>query len=193
MRFWYVTAALLLLAIGWQVGARAVEPVTVIVQDTVALSELERRLDAQRIRGDGLVAAMENRQVLAPDTIWVTDTLVSPPDTVFEFIRVNERGNLTASRFTIEGELYAPQITTYNVSDCDEGFQLEGGTVICDKARWGHLYLLSSISPAYASAGLRWTPGYKSKWALEAMYRHGRDELELGSWHIQATIAWELF
>lgn len=193
MRLWHVIVAVFLLATGWQVGARAGEPVTLVVQDTVALEELERRLEAQRIRGDGLMAALENRQARGPDTVWVTDTLVSPPDTVFEFIRLNERGNLTASRYTRDGELYAPQVTTYNVSDCDEGFQLEGGTVICDKARFGHLYLLTALSSSYAGAGLRWTPGYKSRWALEAMYRQGRDELELGAWHIQATIAWELF
>ena len=168
-------AILLAASAGW-----ALKPSAVVVQDTVRVelppTELLDRIDALQIESGGWRARFEGREERPPSVIY---TVRPPPDTVFAAVRVGAGGWATLAPFIRADSLYTPEIWEgIDLSDCDEGFSISGGDIVCDKARLGHVqaflrltggYTLpgAPTSPVGAATGLEWAPSYRSTWGVE--------------------------
>ena len=162
-----VIVGVILLALGWAFGSKDTPPQIVTVRDTVALKVYAQRLERARIETEGLRARLEDVQSRPPRTITHTDTLVLPPDTVFRFVTVDSRGSLSVDMLIQSGTnkvARAPELHAgMDVSDCDDGWAIQSGTVVCDRARLGHLYLgLNTGTEIWAGAW--WEPSYRSPW-----------------------------
>jgi len=148
--------------------------------DTVSAARYQRMvLNLQRER-DGLRARLEAVESRGPRIITRTDTVVQPPDTVFlPIISASARGKLTLPALiadTLDG--YRPEIWQgFDVSDCDDGWSVQNGVLVCDRPRLGHLSwglqvgfgmdFLSRTAvadPVIAELGLWWQPTYRSTW-----------------------------
>lgn len=180
---WLAIAAMLLFA-GDAIGKKVrgiPEAITNTVIQTVAPAEYTAILEDYALPEGGLRGFIEGIEERNPAVIIRTDTLVPPPDTVIRFLSVGDDGNLTVEILTdtiIQVDtlaqtdtLYVPQVRTgINVADCDEGFTVQAGQVLCNRARLGHLYLGPSASLKNAGAFLLWEPSYRSLWRFEAGY-----------------------
>jgi hypothetical protein len=124
------------------------------------------------------LAGMERR---TPTRITVYDTIISVErDTVILFASVDSKGVLTIDAGVPDATGHRPVSATGIItSDCDDGWLLRGTTVICNRARMGHLSIIARAGVAadqlamppvvvpVAEGGLRWTPSYRSQWAVE--------------------------
>ena len=172
-------AILLAASAGWALKPEVVNTIhdTVIVE--LPPTELLNRIDALQIESDGWRARFEGREERRPSVIYTTDTVVVAPDTVFAAFRIDAGGLATLAPLIRADSLYAPQIWEgIDLSDCDEGFSIIAGKIVCDKARLGHLEAFLALSGGYpilggtqdafdASAGFQWTPSYRSTWNVE--------------------------
>ena len=181
----------------WGVAFVALGATFAPARDRVATFEVTRivRLPAGQfgdsvadlpLEADGLRARLAGREERYPQTILVTDTLVLPPDTVIQVLRVNSEGNLTTGLLIVqdsaETELRAPEIhRDIPVGDCDDGWSWSAGQVVCDRSRFGHLsafvdirlaadvrLLSSPQEPAPAAfvpaIGAYWERSFRSPW-----------------------------
>ena len=148
---------------------RDVERIVVTHTDTIEVAPA-----AWVAERDSLLLEAAKGLQRAPRVIVRTDTLVQAPDTIVEIFLVDETGSATISTLVQADSLYAPEIHKgVFVGDCDDGFGWQAGTVVCDKARFGHLYggvelgaviqSLSSLSFA-PNIGIYWEPSYRSPW-----------------------------
>jgi hypothetical protein len=175
-----VVVALLLWLAGYHVASRGTisQPSTTV--STYDALQLANRLEQERARVTGLRARLEGLESRTPDTLYMVDTIVMPPDTVFETVTVRD-GTLVSSWITRLEEGWSPRVSVYTVRDCDEGFSLTGGTVVCDRARAGHLYATAELESGRAALGLAWTRsndspwyftfGYDGEWRVGVLYR----------------------
>ena len=163
-----IIAALVILWVGVQCGPQA--PPTTVVREIVP-EALADSLEALRMEREGLLARIRGVEERLPETIYVTDTLVTAPDTVFRFLTVDSRGLLSYSRLTRTDSLYSPALVSrVRVVDCDSGYQVDERGVTCDKARLGHLWLAADINIGYSSLGLLWRHTYRSNFEVYAGY-----------------------
>lgn len=173
-----VAAILLFVGKAW---GSAGAPAVVTRIDSVPPAAYRARLAELAIDRDGLRARLEGIESRPPEVIVRTDTLIAPPDTVVRYVTVNSRGRLT---YELLGQredttaLYAPELHEgVNVSDCDEGWQIQNGDVVCDPTRLGHLYVVAGVGRYDALAGLEWEPSYRSLWEFSAgrAFTYNRD------------------
>ena len=167
---------------GWALRPDVVETITDTVIVELPPTELLDRIDELQIENEGIRARLEGRELRAPSVIYKTDTVVGSPDTVFAALRIDAGGVATIAPLILGSDSipgYRPEIWTgIDLSDCDDGLSVTGGTIVCDKARLGHLEaflrltgghpLLPGTSDIFqASTGLLWTPSFRSTWAVE--------------------------
>lgn len=146
--------------------------------DTVAPADYQDQLRAFYMERDGLRARLEGIESRAPEVIVITDTVVTAPDTVYSFVNVDSRGELSievltrADDATEVGSMlpdstpirYRPSLYTgIDISDCDDGFQLRAGEVLCNRSRLGHAWVGPELSRS-PSVSLWWKPNYRSPW-----------------------------
>jgi hypothetical protein len=167
-----VLIALLFWLAGYHVASRRPisQPSTTV--STYGVLQLSERLERERARVTGLRAQLEGLESRAPDTLYIVDTIVMPPDTVFETVTVRD-GTLVSSWITRLEEGWSPRISVYTVRGCDEGYSLTGGTVVCDRARAGHLYATAELESGRATLGLAWTRSNDSPWYFTFGYDGG--------------------
>jgi hypothetical protein len=132
----------------------------------------------ERLRRE--LAGIERR---APRTVTVYDTIVDlRQDTVILAARVDGSGVLTLDVATPDSAGHRPATARgIRLGDCDDGWTVRGLDVQCNRARLGHLSVIGragvetrpaaypelTAAPAI-EAGIRWTPSYRSTWAVEA-------------------------
>jgi hypothetical protein len=164
---------------GWALKPGVVKTIrdTVIVE--LPPTELLDEIEDLAIENRGIRARLEARELRAPSVIYTTDTVVPPPDTVIVSFRVDAGGVATLAPLIRRDSLYAPEIWSgINLSDCDEGFSIVNGNVVCDRARLGHVEAFLRLTGGAglsgdsgdvfgASGGLQWTPSYRSGWAVQ--------------------------
>ncbi len=159
-----------------RVGRAAVETVTQVLPD----SALQRIAREAIINSVGLRARLEGVREIPPDTIYVAgDTVRVPPDTVLApIIKFSiEDGQVRFNPLYLTGDsipLYRAESRVTSFGDCDEGLSIEGNRVICDPARFGHLYAFGDLGVArdwfdptpslLGGGGLRWEPSFRSPW-----------------------------
>jgi hypothetical protein len=160
---------LLLVAVGYSF-ARAGEPTVVTVTDTVTVDEYKSIADDLLIERDGLLSRLRGITERAPEVVYVVDTLIAAPDTVIRFVTVDGSGRLSYEMLSARDSLYAPEIRSrINVSNCDDGYQVLNGSVLCNKALLGHLWVGAGIwgEPQIMAW---WRPSYRSSWELGVGY-----------------------
>ncbi len=140
--------------------ALAPEPEVVTEVREVTPQALQDTLDGLRIKNEGLVAKLKGIESRPPRVILRTDTVVSLPDTVYSFVDVRG-GNLTFDLFS------RPDSTRelhqgVNIRDCDDGYQINAGVVLCNKARLGHLWLAGEFAYPLPSIGVVWRKSFSS-------------------------------
>lgn len=173
-----IVVGLFLVAVGVQLGQATSSTVVVPVRDTVTASYYSKVVRDLRLANTGLRARLEGVHAVQPERILVVDTLYAPPDTVLRFVRVeNDRlaveNLITVSDVTPNADSVAganvrvrPELHAgFDISRCDDGFEVSAAGVICDPARFGHLYVGGVVSKDPA-LGLWWEPAYRSPWEL---------------------------
>ena len=149
----------------WGGAGRTVEVVTRV--DTVAPADYQDQLRAFYLERDGLRARLDGIESREPTVIVITDTVIQPPDTIYSFINVDDGGDLTLEVLTpavnTPGMVTPSLYTGIDISDCDEGWQVRAGAVLCNRARLGHLWVGPELSrsPGFAAW---WRPSYRSPW-----------------------------
>ena len=185
MKKYLAVAALLLLSfsVGYAVKPRWQVPLGPGRTDTVAAEQLLHRIENLTLERDGLRARLESVQSRPPAVVVRTDTVVTPPDTVFlPVLRTTAAGRLTIPVLIADSlpGTYRPEVWRgFDTSDCDDGWSVQDGVLVCDRARLGHIGLgvASSFStdfdtqrpaafPLIAEVGLYWTPSYRSTWEV---------------------------
>lgn len=161
--------------------------------DTVAPAEFYRAVTELAIEKEGLRARLEGRESRRPSVVVRTDTVVTPPDTVYDALRVTAAGTLTTSSLIrVAPDSVTPELAQgIPIGDCDEGLYVANGEVVCDRARFGHLHVLANVSlsakqaeitfapEVSARSGAYWEPSYRSPWRVSLTY--GIDQrLEIG-------------
>lgn len=167
------------------------EPVTVTRTDTIPPAAMVNEVQNLRLANHGLRAKLAGQEAVVPSTITVTDTLVTPPDTVLQLVRVEDQ-TLTLAPLIKGDSLWAPEIHRFDIAGCDDGFSWNAGELVCDRARLGHLALYAEagvaghpFSPipnlAYqAAVGVQWTPSFRSGWRVStALAMDGRATLTI--------------
>ena len=186
-------AGVALLALGYCAHREPGETVVVTRVDTVPYSQFRDSLKHERLEAEGLRAKLAGRSTLEPRTILRTDTLVTPPDTVVQSIRLYANGGLSLAPLIHADSLYRPELHRFDVSACDDGFAWNAGVLVCDKARLGHLYVYArqgldtgfpfrreDFMGAPTEAGIEWTASYRSGWRVStALARDGRTSLAI--------------
>lgn len=172
-----VVAALILFA--GKAWGEAGEPTVVTEVDTVTTERYAGLVDELRLENNGLRARIEGIETRPPEVITRTDTLYLPA-VAHGTVRI-EDGSLAVEVMVLEADslrpAYRPELHQgIDVSDCDEGYSIQDGEVICDRAQLGHLYVgpWLSLKPALA---VWWEPSYRSPW--EAFVRYS-DEWDFG-------------
>lgn len=142
--------------------------------------DLQARATIAEDRVSRLQAALRARSEARPRQVVVYDTVIQP-ETVTIALAIDGRGRaelLRATKTDSAGS-YTPERVTLDLSACDDGIALAAGRVICDGARLGHLSAFARLRAATTpegpliapraelQAGLRWTPSYRSGWAVE--------------------------
>ncbi len=129
---------------------------------------LDERLHLRQT-ATGLRARIRGLETRVPVVVLRTDTIISPPDTVFETVVLSAAGTLTISTLNLREQTAEVQ-QDIPVGDCDDGFVIQASGVICNKALLGHLYLFGSASSQYGIAGAYWEPSYRSTFRISAGY-----------------------
>jgi len=168
-------------------------PETVVRQ--VVPEEYQAILRTALIDNHGLRARLAGITEIEPDTVFMTDTLVAPPDTVIRTVTIRDGVIRWAPLFRADS-LYVPEVRVASFGDCDDGLEIRGGRVICDPAVLGHLSLVAQLGATrdwldplvvpMARAGLHWTPSYRSPWGVYVVA--GTDGA-----HAWVSRRWELF
>lgn len=167
-------AAVVMAAVAFMAGlgvAGAGEPDVVTRVDTILPAAYAATLRGLRMDNDGLRARLEGVEDREPEVIVRTVERVLPPDTVYRFVNVDSRGRLGIELLTrpdvpdsLGNELRAPALYTgIDISDCDDGWQVRDGEVLCDSSQLGHLYVGPWLSRR-PSVAVWWTPSYRSPW-----------------------------
>lgn len=136
--------------------------------DTVAPAGMMKLLEDGALENTRLNRLLRGYQSRPPIQIIRTDTLVTPPDTVLQLVSV--RGaDLTVAPLIRADSGWAPEIHRFDVGGCDDGWSWKAGDLVCDRARLGHLSAAVAVGASYpfggrASAGLEWTPAFRSGW-----------------------------
>lgn len=178
--------------------------------DTVAPAEMMALLESGALENSRLNRIVRGYEARRPSEIIRTDTLRTPPDTVLQLVRVDGESLIVAplikdsiadtqSRL-MDTLLYRPELHTFNVSGCDDGWSWAAGELVCDRARFGHLspfvlvglYAEGVARPTptvrpLAALGLEWTPSFRSGWRASA--GAGAD----GRFSASVTRQWALF
>lgn len=162
MKISAVVVALILLFVGYSLGHQTTQVVT--VTDTVTLADLERRLESEKRE----VSRLRGINRSQPDTVFITDTVIPPPDTIITFVSVRD-GRLTTS-WLIGDSLYAPSMTVNRIGGCDDGFEVSAAGVLCDRAVLGHLYVGPLLDHTDPMLAVFWKPSYRSPWEVGAGY-----------------------
>lgn len=182
-----IVVGVILLALGFSLGARDRPPQIVTVRDTLTPVLYQQRIDRLTIEVEGLRAKLSGVNELRPQYIYVADTVVAPPDTVIRFVNVSDRGVLSVEYLTRADSLLTPELHSgLDVSRCDDGWQIKDGTVLCDRARFGHLWAGVNLGTE-TFAGLWWSPSYRSGWTAYGGYADG------GRWVFGMARQWQLF
>ena len=151
-----------------------VPPPPVITQtfvDTVPPAQMMALIEHGALENSGLRAKLKGYESRQPNTIIRTDTFVTPPDTVLQLVRV-EGESLLVAPLVKDSALWRPELHRFDVSRCDDGWSWKSGSLICDKARLGHLSLFGEASAeanpfgpptptAEVHAGLAWQACYR--------------------------------
>lgn len=187
-----IAVGVVLLVLGYQLAG---EGETVVLRqtrvDTVPPAALVDSIERLALEADGLRAKLAGRVRVEPVHILRTDTLVTPPDTVLQLVRVEGQSLIVAP--LIKGDsLWAPELHRFNVADCDDGWSWAAGEVVCDRARFGHLSATISAVGTYplgatARAGIAWIPGYRSGW------RASVETDPVGRLSLTVTRGWSFF
>lgn len=162
----------------------------ITVRDTVAPAALLDSISRMAIEVDGLKAKLHDRKPLAPERIVITDTLVTPPDTVLQLVALDRRGTLSLAPLIHRDSLWAPEIHQFDVSGCDDGFSWAAGELVCDRARFGHLSAYAALGAGTpvtgmsfstsAALGVAWKRSDKSAWTMGLeIDAAGRAQLEV--------------
>ena len=193
--FTNVLVGVALLALGY-CSREPAETVVLTRVDTIPYVAFRDSLEAERLEVDGLRAKLAGHVRVEPVHIFRTDTLVTPPDTVVQLIRVEGETLLLAPLIQTSDSLWAPELHRFDIGACDQGWSWAAGELVCDRARLGHLrfflqaggsaHVVGDYHPQpHATAGLDWIPAFRSPWrAFMGMDRTGR--LALGvvrSWN----------
>ena len=170
-------AVLLVAALAFFAGRDSVPPPEIVTRvDTVRPIEYRRTLESLQIENAGLKARLEGVERRVPERIIVVRDTVLVPDTVIRFVSVDSRGRLAVELLTGNGELRVPELHIgTDISNCDEGWQIQDGETVCDRARLGHLYVVPRLARE-PMLGLAWTPGYRSAWQAGVGYSGRRWE-----------------
>lgn len=166
-----VKAVVLAVAVGviaFMFGRDTAPKPTVVTQiDTVIPQAFQDALQDARLEVGSLRSRLEGIRPVTPVTILRTDTLVLPPDTVVQFFRITG-GQITVAPLVRRDSLWAPEISTYRVGNCDESLSFQDGQLICDPARLGHLWLGLGVDAGtdgvYPTLAAMWKPSYRSPW-----------------------------
>lgn len=169
-----VVAGVLLICLGYSFREPG-ETVVITRVDTIPYAAFRDSLESQRLEADGLRAKLAGRGVVQPRTILRTDTLVLPPDTVLSLLKSDGRTLTIAPLIKGSDSLWTPEIHSFDVGKCDDGFSWASGELVCDRARLGHfgpaVRLEAHADPfrrttpiARATVGVEWIPSYRSGW-----------------------------
>lgn len=185
-----VLVAVALLVVGYSCREPG-ETVVLTRVDTLDYSRFRDSLKAERLESDGLRAKLAGRMRVEPVHIVRTDTLVTPPDTVLQLVRV-EGQTLTLAPLIKADTLWAPEIHRYQIGNCDDGWSWAAGELVCDRARLGHLAPFVSAAGLYplgvrVAAGVEWRPSFRSGWRV-SMETDPTGRMALG-----VTRAWKLW
>lgn len=172
-------------------------PPPVITQtfvDTVAPAALLAAIEDGALENAGLRAKLAGHVRVEPVYILRSDTVVTPPDTVLQLVAVNG-ATLTLAPLIVRDSadplLRVPELHRFDVGACDDGWSWKSGELICDRARFGHLYATGagslyspggkiSLAPEVV-AGLRWKPSFRSPYYAAMSYDiAGRAAFTLG-------------
>lgn len=196
IRRWILTGAILLgLLLSGVAGAaiaRAIGGDTEVVRTKIEkrpVQEVVQRMYDLAIENEGLRNRLRAREERQPERIIVSDTVVKriPADTVVTVLQVDGSGMLNYGAFSREFDSlpsYRPFVAeNIDVSDCDDGFSFNSGNIVCDRPRFGHLYLYGmgtlstpSFEPSIpdnfilGEIGFAWTPTYRSSLLLASTY-----------------------
>lgn len=169
-----VVAGVLLICAGYSFRESG-ETVVITRVDTVPYAAFRDSLEGYRLESAGLRATLAGRDNSTPRAILRTDTFVTPPDTVLQLVRVTG-SILSIAPLIRRDSLWAPEIHSFDVGRCDDGFSWAAGQLVCDRARFGHMSLYATLgvtgdpfgpmlSPALnTEAGIQWTPSHRSPW-----------------------------
>lgn len=155
--------------------------------DTAAASAYRARiqeLEADVGERDGVIsqlsAALKAQEQRRPHSIVVYDTVIDVRrDTLILGAQQDSRGRLTIDIATPDTAGHVPETRAgIELSDCDDGWTIRGGAVLCDRPRLGHLSIIARGGVAYETAsgvlspslqaGIRWQPTFRSSWSAEA-------------------------
>lgn len=139
--------------------------------DTVAPAALLAAVEHGALENAGLKAKLKGYETRKPLTVIRTDTVVTPPDTVLQLVNVMGEA-LTIAPLIKADSAWRPELHRYDLSKCDDGWSWKSGSLICDRARFGHLSIYGEASaeanpfgpplPAAAvQAGLAWQACYR--------------------------------
>lgn len=188
---------MLLAALAWRGCHPGPAPSPLVPPDTAPAAAWRARTDSlvhelAVAQGDaaglrGRLAALASRlrgvqaRSLAPETVY--DTLIRiDRDTVLLRVAADSRGELHADAAVPadSGRVRPVIIGGASVADCDDGWSLQGESLICDRSALGHL----EVGPELAGVlelqdGWRrflprvyaaWTPSYRSTLSITAAY-----------------------
>lgn len=180
-----VAVGVVLLVVGYSFREPG-ETVVLTRVDTIPYAAYRDSLKAERLSAAGWRAKLAGRMAITPTAITRTDTLVIPPDTVLQLVRV-EGPTLTIAPLIRVDSLWAPELHHYQIGNCDDGWSWAAGELVCDRARFGHLSLYATLGATGApfgatlnaalstGAGVEWSPSYRSGWRVSmAMDATGR-------------------
>lgn len=191
MRF-SVTNVAAAIACVWVGSVFAQKQPPVVVSEIVNVTPpvMLERIAAIHIENNGLRARVRLLESRKPQRITRTDTVVTPPDTVYSGLRVNSGGRLAiATLLAVDStEKRRPELMEgIDVSDCDDGWSVQSGNVICDRT-WGHVYLMAHLSTD-PGVGAYVERTFRSPWRLSVAYK----PLEGGRWDIALTRGIKVF
>lgn len=192
-----VVVGVLLLCAGYSFREPG-ETVVVTRVDTIPFAAYRDSTRNLRLTASSLRDRLAARGVVQPRAILRTDTLVLPPDTVLQVLQLSASGVLSLAPLIRSDSLWAPEVHSFDVGSCDDGFSWAAGELVCDRARFGHLSMTATAGAAYpfwggthpeweSSVGLEWVPAYRSGWR-GSLFMNWDGRVTLG-----VTRAWRVF
>jgi hypothetical protein len=153
------------------------------VPDTANAAAYQARaqeLEAAAQENSRLKAALKALEQRRPERVVVYDTIIDiRRDTVILGAQQDSHGRLTVDLATPDSAGHRPETRTgIQLGDCDDGWTIRAGSVLCDRARFGHLSILARGGTAYDTgagvlspslqAGIRWSQTFRGTWSAEA-------------------------